>query len=126
MTNSSSTDLGGSDFGNHEPWGEVLPVARRPKTGGRAKGTPNKKTAERAKLLARLKVDGKDPVSFFASIMKNEAAPLDLRFAAAKELAPYAHPKLASIEARTGGKTHEDRLEQLQAMLDDAPGRQSD
>src|SRR5262245_14638309 len=126
MSQTSSTDLGGSAFENHEPWGEVSPTSRRQKTGGRKKGTPNKKTAERAKLLAGLKVDGKDPVSFFASILKNEDAPLGLRFAAAKELAPYSHPKLASIEARIGVKSHEDRLEELQAMLDRAPGCQGD
>jgi hypothetical protein len=75
----------------------------------------------RTKLLTELRVDGKDPVSFFSSILRNESAPLDLRFAAAKELAPYAHPKLAAVGARIGVKSHEDRLEELQAMLDSAP-----
>jgi hypothetical protein len=124
MSQPSSTDLDGSAFENHEPWGDAPP--RRQKTGGRKKGTPNKKTAERAKLLAGLKVDGKDPVSFFSSILRNDAAPLDLRFQAARELAPYAHPKLASVEARIGVKSHEDRLEELQAMLDKAPRCQGD
>ena len=100
-------------------WGDPPALARRQKTGGRQKGTPNKKTAERAKLIEHLKFSGKDPVTFFAEILRNESAPLDLRFAAAKELAPFMHPKLASIEARTGGKTHEDRLEELQRMATD-------
>jgi hypothetical protein len=117
----SSADLDGSGI-DAEQWGEPSAIPRRQKTGGRQKGTPNKKNADRARLLAELKVDGKDPVSFFASILKNEDAPLDLRFAAAKELAPYAHPKLSSIEARTGGKSHEDRLEELQSMLSDEGG----
>jgi hypothetical protein len=30
---------------------------------------------------------------------------------------PYAHPKLASIEARVGGQTHEDRLAVAQKLL---------
>jgi len=111
---------------NPEQWGEPTAMPRRKKTGGRQKGTPNKNNVERARLIAQLKVDGKDPVSFFSSILKNEDAPLDLRFAAAKELAPYAHPKLASVEARIGVKSHEDRLEELQAMLDRAPGCQGD
>ena len=74
-------------------------------------------------MIADLHFSGKDPITFFAEILRNEAAPLDLRFAAAKELAPFMHPKLASIEARTGGKTHEDRLEELQRMAneDEAP-----
>jgi hypothetical protein len=90
--------------------------------GGAVKPRINK-TVEREKLIAELKVDGRDPISFFASTLRNENAPLDLRFAAAKELAPYAHPKLASIEARTGGKSHEDRLAELQDMLADEGGR---
>jgi hypothetical protein len=53
----------------------------------------------------------------FADLLKNESAPLELRFAAAKELAPYVHPKLASIEARGGGQSHEDRLAKLQRLL---------
>jgi hypothetical protein len=59
---------------------------------------------------------GRSPVDFFTDLLKNEEVPLELRFSAAKELAPYVHPKLASVEARTGGKTHEQRLEELLAM----------
>jgi hypothetical protein len=33
--------------------------------------------------------------------------------------APYAHPKLASVESRTGGQTHEDRLEEYRRLLSD-------
>ena len=74
---------------------------------------------ERAKVLAAIKASGKDPVSFFADLLRNEAAPLDLRFQAAKELAPYVHPKLNSIESRIGGLMHEDRLEQYRKLLSD-------
>jgi hypothetical protein len=120
VSKTSSADLDGSGIDAEQ--GEPSAIPRRQKTGGRQKGTPNRKTAERAKLLNALKVDGKDPVSFFGSILRNEDAPLDLRFSAARELAPYAHPKLSSIEARTGGMTHEDRLAELQEMLkDDVP-----
>jgi hypothetical protein len=89
----------------------------RAKTGGRKKGTPNKKTAERHRILSELKVSGKDPVSFFAAILANESAPLDLRFQAAKELAPYVHPRLQSVETRPGQMSHEDRLEKLRNMV---------
>ena len=51
--------------------------------------------------MAELRASGRD-LTFFTQILANETAPLDLRFAAAKELAPYMHPKLASIEARAG------------------------
>ena len=96
---------------------EGVPV--RKKRGGRKKGSKNKRTVERAKTIEAITASGKDPVTFFAEILRNEAAPLDLRFAAAKELAPFMHPKLASIEARTGGRTHEDRLEELRRMAND-------
>jgi hypothetical protein len=46
-------------------------------------------------------------------------APLDLRFAAARALAPYVHPRLASAESRIGGRTHEDRLEEYRKLLSD-------
>jgi thiamine biosynthesis lipoprotein ApbE len=54
-----------------------------------------------------------------ADLLRNESAPLDLRFQAAKELAPFVHSKLASVESRTGGRTHEDRLEAARKLLSD-------
>ena len=116
MTDRESSSESGEDG---RQWGEPPAIPRRQKTGGRQKGTPNKKTVERARVMADLHFSGKDPVTFFAEILRNESAPLELRFAAAKELAPFMHPKLASIEARTGGKTHEDRLEELKRMADE-------
>lgn len=92
---------------------------RRKKTGGRKKGTPNKSTLAQRTVVAKLRASGKDPITFFSDLLRNERAPLELRFQAAKELAPYMHPKLSSIESRTGGKTHEDRLEELRRMAQD-------
>ena len=114
----SGTDTDGT-VADPEEWGEASVLPRRKKTGGRKKGTPNKKNAARAELLASLKVSGHDPIAFFTSILRNKSAPLDLRFASAKELAPYVHPKLSSIEARTGGACHEDRLQRLMQMMED-------
>jgi hypothetical protein len=57
--------------------------------------------------------------AFFADLLANEESPLDLRFQAAKELAPYVHPRLASTESRSGGMSHQDRLEQLRELLSD-------
>src|SRR5262245_18975745 len=94
-------------------------LQKRHKTGGRQKGTPNKRTAERQAALAAIKASGKSPMAFFADLLGNEQAPVELRFQAAKELAPYVHPRLASIESRSGGKTHEDRLEELRKLLDE-------
>lgn len=94
-------------------------LPKRLKTGGRKKGTPNKRTSERRAAIAAIKASGRSPIDFFTDLLKNEDAPLELRFSAAKELGPYVHPKLASVEARTGGKTHEERLEALMKMAED-------
>jgi hypothetical protein len=67
-------------------------VVRLSKRSGRKKGSKNKRTLERAEALAAIKASGKDPISFFADLLRNEGAPLELRFQAAKELAPYIHP----------------------------------
>jgi hypothetical protein len=40
-------------------------------------------------------VPGRDAITFFSELLRNEEAPLELRFQAAKELAPYVHPKLS-------------------------------
>jgi hypothetical protein len=74
---------------------------------------------ERQAAIAAIKASGTSPMAFFADLLGNQQAPLELRFQAAKELAPYVHPKLASIESRTGGMTHEDRLEQLRRLAED-------
>jgi hypothetical protein len=91
----------------------------RKKTGGRKKGTPNKVTQAHRDALEQMKVDRTDPMAFFISVMRNPDAPYEEVKAAARELFPYTHPKLASIEARGGGKSHEDRLEELQKLLED-------
>jgi hypothetical protein len=95
----------------------VLP--RRRKTGGRKKGTPNKNTLVRQRAIEAIKASGKDPISFFADLLRNESAPLELRFQAAKELAPFMHPRLSSVEARASAGSHEERLAQLHALLED-------
>lgn len=105
-----------------QDFGAPIATLRRPKTGGRKKGTPNKRTRERAEALAAIKASGKDPISFFADLLRNEGAPLELRFQAAKELAPYIHPRLTSVEARGGGQTHEDRIANLRGMLSEPEG----
>jgi hypothetical protein len=62
-------------------------------------------------------INGKDPVRFFSQILQDQNAPYQERKDAAKELLPYFHPKLASVEARTSVISHEDRLEQLRQIL---------
>jgi hypothetical protein len=93
-------------------------VAIGKKYGGRVKGTPNRSTLRRQEAIARLQLESKDPLSFFMAIMKDPQSCTADKIMAAKELLPYMHPKLSSIEARTGGMTHEERLKQINAMLE--------
>jgi len=91
----------------------------RPKTGGRRKGVKNVVTREKERLIKALCPPGDDPLTFWVHVLKDKNAPYEVRASAARDLAPYVHPKLASIEARTGGKTHEQRLAELQSMIED-------
>jgi hypothetical protein len=58
-------------------------------------------------------------MSFYREILANRDAPFLVRRDAAEKLLPYAHPKLTSIEARSGGTTHEERLAMYRQMLAD-------
>src|SRR5262245_5445371 len=95
----------GSDRGS----ADARRLRPRKKTGGRKKGSKNKRTLERAKAIDAIKASGQDPMTFFSELLRNESAPLELRFQAAKELAPYVHPKLSSVESRPGTMSHEER-----------------
>jgi len=88
---------------------------------GRKKGSINKRTQERRKAIAEIKASGANPLAFFADVLKNEDAPLDLRFRAAEALSPYVHPKLSSVEQRVGGMTHEERLDKLKELMREDP-----
>jgi hypothetical protein len=93
-----------------------------PKTPGseRKRGTPNKATALHREMLERMKVDTRDPMSFWISIMQNPAAPYEEKKWASVQLGPFCHPRLSSIEARGGGMTHEERLAEAQRLLEEA------
>ena len=73
-----------------------------PKTpgSGRKKGSLNKVTRAHRAALELMKVDRTDPMAFFMSVLRNPDSPYEEAKAAARELMPYAHPKLASVEAR--------------------------
>lgn len=72
------------------------------KTGGRQKGSKNKATllqeAAVAERVAQAKNSGVTPLEFMLSVMRDETRPFAERYAAARDAAPYQHPKLASVE----------------------------
>jgi hypothetical protein len=74
------------------------------KTGGRIAGTPNKTTAHRQVAAAQ---SGMMPVEFMLHVMRGEFDKIGmtqdditppLRMTAAKDVAPYLHPRLHAIE----------------------------
>lgn len=98
----------------------------RAKTGGKKKGTPNKKTLykqtveklreqEKERRGAHINEDGVEvdkhgrvlgpiygitPLDFMLGVMNDRTMPTGFRAAAAKDVAPYVHPKLASVEVK--------------------------
>lgn len=87
-------------------------MAKGRKTGGRQKGTPNKRTQE---VVAKIEASGLTPLDYMLQVMRDVNEVLDVRLDAAKAAAPYVHPRLASIE-NTGTMTlrHEDVLAELE------------
>ena len=67
------------------------------KTGGRAKGTPNKKTTELMELLGDY-----NPIARLIEIAKDENTPLlDMQVKINLDLMPYIYPKRKSIDMNT-------------------------
>ncbi len=82
-------------------------MAKGKKTGGRQKGSRNKRTEAQAVAIEN---SGLTPLDYMLSVLRTPNAPsadadikehiaaMSLRFEAAKAAAPYVHPKLANIE----------------------------
>jgi hypothetical protein len=68
------------------------------RSGGRKKGTPNKKTVE---LISAVEESGVTPVEYMLSVMRDVANDAPVRMDAAHKVAPYIHAKLASIETKS-------------------------
>lgn len=65
------------------------------KTGGRKKGTPNKRTQD---VIERLEALGCDPIEGMAKIAMDKKEPTELRAQMFKELAQYVAPKRKAVE----------------------------
>ena len=83
----------------------------KPKTGGRQKGTPNKRTQE---IIEKLEALGCDPVEGMAKLAADENNSAELRGRMYAELAQYVAPKRKAVE-HSGDLTlrHEDQLRLL-------------
>lgn len=68
--------------------------------GGRIKGTPNRKTAEQAALIAET---GATPLEYLVSVFRNGEVAMAQRVEAAKAAAPYVHPRLSAVDMTVDG-----------------------
>jgi hypothetical protein len=65
------------------------------KTGGRQKGALNKKTAEK---VYAIESSGLTPLDYMLSVLRAADSSSEDRMWAAKEAAPYCHPRLSAID----------------------------
>lgn len=65
---------------------------------GRKKGQVSQETAERKSIAAKALAEGLTPLDYMLRILRDEGQEQSARFAAAKEAAPYLHPRLAAVE----------------------------
>jgi hypothetical protein len=78
-----------------------------PKSGGRKKGTPNKKTAE---FIAAAEASGEMPREYLLRIMRDDSNDIHVRMAGAKAAAPYCHPTLSSAAWTDPGGTGPEKI----------------
>ena len=75
-------------------------MATGKKTGGRRKGTPNRRSA---KLRAEMAASGEMPLDHLLRVMRSPTESPAMRFQAAKAAAVYCHPQLAAVAVRNVG-----------------------
>ena len=69
-------------------------MATGKKTGGRRKGTPNRRTAE---MRVEMAASGEMPLAYMMRIMRDPTTEPHRRDAMAKAAAPYVHPTVAAV-----------------------------
>ena len=69
------------------------------KTGGRKRGSLNKKTLLRAQSAENL---GLSPLEFLLSLVRDETKDVAIRLDAAKSAAPYLHARLQTTAVQSG------------------------
>jgi len=93
--------------------------------GGRKRGTPNKKTAERK---AELAASGELPVDYMLRVMRDGRCKAARRDDMARAVAPYIHARLATAEPQRADDARVPLLERLEeyareAAIEDSRGK---
>lgn len=74
-----------------------VPFKKGFKSGGRKKGTKNKRTE---KLQAEIAETGLTPLEYLLSVLRDEKEERAIRIEAAKAAAPYIHPRLQNTTVK--------------------------
>jgi hypothetical protein len=78
------------------------------KTGGRTKGAKNKATLLKEEMISeRVKAAqeaGLTPLEFMLAVLRDPANPMADRYVAARDAAPYMHPRLTSSTVKVDAK----------------------
>lgn len=84
-----------------------MPRGSKPgeRRGGRSKGTPNGKTAEK---VAAIEASGITPLDYMLRVMRDEGADEKRRDDMARAAAPFVHAKLSAIEMSGELAVHND------------------
>src|SRR5260370_33152572 len=69
------------------------------KTGGRKKGSRNKRPRE---LIERIEASGLVPLEYMLSVLRDETAPPERRDELAQAAAPLVHPRLMATQVQGG------------------------
>src|SRR5262245_45921495 len=97
-------------------------MAKGYKTGGRVKGTPNKRTQDVTERLAEL---GCDPVEGMAGLAMDPNSSPDLKGRMYAELAQYVYPKRRAVEQTVidpkDEMTEEEIFARIREILNDNP-----
>jgi hypothetical protein len=72
-------------------------MATGKKTGGRRRGTPNRKTVE---MRAEMAASGELPLDYMLRVMRDPTADPPRRDAMARSAAAYCHPQLQAVAHR--------------------------
>ena len=76
------------------------------KTGGRQRGTPNKRTIARTQAIIDAAQGGMSPLEYLLGVMRGDVDADKDKLQAAVAAAPYIHPRLSNIEAHTTADVH--------------------
>lgn len=68
---------------------------------GRKAGSQTKRTQE---IIAQASANGITPLEFMLSVLQDASKPFDQRYSAARDAAPYMHPRLASSTVKINDK----------------------